>query len=110
MQTKKNSFSCNNKQSKKQDKFLRNIGVQDSIDRNKRQGKDFGKPTDKDYRKRVASERVNSRVQGSFGLESFTFSGIKKALQHTYCSLSALLYSAISCFLLGFKDWRKVVL
>ena len=51
----------------------------DIIDRNKRQGKDFGKPKDKDYRKRVASERLNSRVKGSFGLENFTFSGIKRA-------------------------------
>jgi len=90
--------------------FLRKVGVLDVIDRNKRQGKNFGKPKDRDYRKRVASERVNSRAKESFGLESFTFSGIKRALQHTYCSLSAMLYSAIGCFLLGFKDWRKVVL
>ena len=89
--------------------FLRKIGVEDIIDRNKRNGKDFGKPKDKDYRKRVSSERVNSRAKGSFCLEKFTFSGIKRALQHTYCSLSAMLYSAIGCFLLGFKDWRKIV-
>lgn len=89
--------------------FLRKIGVEDIIDRNKRKGKDYGKPKDKDYRKRVSSERLNSRAKDSFSLERFTFSGIKRALQHTYCSLGAMLYSAVGCFLLGFKDWRKTV-
>lgn len=89
--------------------FLRKIGVDDIIDRNKRNGKDYGKPKDKDYKKRVSSERVNSRAKDSFSLERFTLKGIKGALQHTYCSLSAMLYSAIGCFLLGIKDWRKIV-
>ena len=87
--------------------FLRKIGVEDVIDRNKRKGKDFGKPKDNDYRKRVSSERVNSRAKDSFVLERFTFCGIRRALDHTYCCLSAMLYSAIGCFLLGFRDWIK---
>ena len=89
-------------------KFLRSIGIEDVIDRNKRRGKDWGKPKDKDYRRRVASERVNSRAKDSFVLERFTFSGVKRALQHSYACLSAMLYSAIGCFLLGIKNWRKL--
>ncbi|MEM4359084.1 MAG: transposase [Candidatus Bilamarchaeaceae archaeon] len=91
-------------------KFLREHNIIDVKDRNKRTGAGFGKTKDNDYRKRSAIERLNSRAKDSFGLENFTFRGIKKALEHTYACLSAILYSAVSSFLLGFKDWRKLLL
>lgn len=91
-------------------KFLREHQIEDIINRNKRRGADFGKPKDPAYRMRVASERLNSRAKDSFCLERFTFTGLKRALEHTYCTLSAMLYSAIGCFLLGFRNWKKLVL
>jgi len=90
-------------------KFLRKIGIEDVIDRNKRRGREFPKIKDKDYRKRSASERVNSHAKGSFGLENFTFAGIKRALQHTYACLAAMLYSAIASFEMKNENWRRVL-
>jgi len=90
-------------------KFLREIGIEDLIDRNKRRGREFPKIKDKDYRKRSASERVNSHAKGSFGLENFTFAGIKRALQHTYACLAAMLYSAIASFEMKNENWRRVL-
>lgn len=90
-------------------KFLRKIGIEDVIDRNKRRGKEFPKIKDIDYRKRSASERVNSHAKGSFGLEDFTFSGIRRALQHTYACLAAMLYSAITSFQMKNENWRRVL-
>lgn len=90
-------------------KFLRKIGIEDVIDRNKRRGKEFPKIKDKDYRKRSASERVNSHAKGSFGLEDFTFAGIQRALQHTYACLAAMLYSAIASFEMKNENWRRVL-
>lgn len=90
--------------------FLREHQIEDVIDRNRRKGKGFGKPKDPDYRKRVASERLNSMAKGSFGLVDFKCAGLRRALQHTHCTLSAMLYSAIACFKIGIRNWRKVVL
>jgi len=90
-------------------KFLRKIGIEDVIDRNKRRGREFPKIKDKDYRKRSASERVNSHAKGSFGLENFTFAGIRRALQHTYACLAAMLYSAIASFEMKNENWRRVL-
>ena len=90
-------------------KFLRKIGIEDVIDRNKRRGREFPKIKDKDYRKRSASERVNSHAKGSFGLENFTFAGIRRALQHTYACLAAMLYSAIASFEMKNGNWRRVL-
>jgi IS5 family transposase len=90
-------------------KFLRDCGIEDIIDRNKRRGKEFPKPKDPDYRKRVSSERVNSHAKENFGLESFTFAGIRRALQHAYACLSAMLFSAIGSFQLGIVDWRRLL-
>jgi IS5 family transposase len=90
-------------------KFLRKAGIDDVIDRNKRRGKEFPKIKDNDYRKRSASERVNSHAKGSFGLEDFTFSGIRRALQHTYACLAAMLYSAIASFEMKNENWRRVL-
>ncbi len=91
-------------------RFLREHNIEDIIDRNKRTKESFGKPKDPDYRKRVASERVNSHAKDGFALERFTFAGLKGAVQHIYACLSAMLYSAISCYLIGLKDWRRLVL
>ncbi len=90
-------------------KFLRSAGIDDVIDRNKRRGKEFPKIKDKDYKKRSASERVNSHAKGSFGLEDFTFAGIRRALQHTYACLAAMLYSAIASFGMKNEKWRRVL-
>jgi IS5 family transposase len=90
-------------------KFLRKIGIEDVIDRNKRRGKEFPKIKDEDYKKRSASERVNSHAKGSFGLEEFTFAGIRRALQHTYACLAAMLYSAIASFEMENENWRRVL-
>lgn len=89
-------------------KFLRAHGIEDIIDRNKRGGPEFPKPKDPDYRKRSASERVNSHAKDGFALEEFTFAGLRRALQHTYSCLSAMLFSAIASFRLGIEDWRKL--
>ncbi len=91
-------------------RWLREHQIADVIDRNKRRGTDFGRPKDPDYRKRAASERVNSHAKDGFALERFTFAGLKRALQYTYTCLSAMLYSAIASYQLGLKDWRKLVL
>jgi len=91
-------------------KWLREHQIADIIDRNKRSGDDFGKPKDSDYKKRVASEMVNSHAKDGFALERFTFAGLQRALQHTYTCLSAMLYSAIASYLIGLKNWRKLVL
>lgn len=90
-------------------KFLRKIGIEEVIDRNKRRGREFPKITDIDYRKRSASERVNSHAKGSFGLEDFTFAGIRRALQNTYSCLAAMLYSAIASFEMKNENWRRVL-
>ena len=91
-------------------KWLREHGILDIIDRNKRRGNDFGKPKDPDYKKRSASERVNSHAKDGFALGRFTFAGLQRALQHVYACLSAMLFSAIGCSLLGMKDWRRLVI
>jgi IS5 family transposase len=91
-------------------KFLRKIGIEDVIDRNKRRSREFPKIKDEDYKKRSASERVNSYAKGSFGLEGFTFAGIRRALQHTYACLAAMLYSAIASFEMKNKNWRRVLI
>lgn len=91
-------------------KFLRRVGIEDVIGRNKRRGREFPKIKDKDYRKRSASERVNSHAKGSFGLEDFTFAGIRRALQHTYACLAAMLYSAIASFEMKNENWRRVLI
>jgi IS5 family transposase len=91
-------------------RWLREHQITDVIDRNRRTGTSFGKPKDPEYKRRIASERVNSHAKDGFALERFTFSGLERALQHTYACLSAMLYSAISCYLIGLKNWRKLVL
>lgn len=91
-------------------KWLREHQIDDIIDRNKRRGKEYGKPKDPDYNKRAVSERVNSHAKDGFALERFTFAGLQRAFQHTYACLSAMLSSAIACFTLGMKDWRKLVI
>lgn len=50
-------------------KWLRKHQIEDIIDRNKRTGIGFEKPKDPDYKKRVASERVNSYAKDGFALE-----------------------------------------
>ncbi len=90
-------------------KFLREHGILGVIDRRRYRQKGTERPKDPDYRKRIASERVNSHAKDGFALERFTVAGLQRALQHVYACLSAMLFSAIGCSLLGMKDWRRLV-
>lgn len=66
-------------------------------------------PKDKDYRKRVSIERVNSRSKIELGLENLKMRGLWAATIHVLTVLSSMLFAAVGSFLAGFSDWRSIV-
>jgi len=55
----------------------------------------------REYKKRSAVERVNSRIDGSFGFECHTIRGLKKMRFHVSLALSVMLALALSAVRAG---------
>jgi IS5 family transposase len=75
-------------------RWLRDHQIADVIDRNKRGGTNFGKPKDPDYRRRAASERLNSHAKDGFALERFYLCRLRESIAaHIYLPFSNALFS-----------------
>jgi len=85
------------------------IGVVPAIARNGRGKFESEPPADPDYRKRVAIERLNSRVKEELGLDNFKGCGLWAATFHVAVVLCSKLYAAVGSFLAGFQNWNGIV-
>ena len=90
-------------------RFLRGRFIEDCIARNGRGNFESERPRDKDYNKRSAAERVNSRGKELFALDKLKVRGMVKATVHIMLSLSSILFFAICAFKMRIKNWRSIV-
>ena len=84
-------------------------GIEALIARNGRGKFESENPKDRDYRKRTAIERVNSRCKLELGLDNLKMRGLWAASFHAMEVLCSMLYAAVGSFIAGFKDWRSIV-
>jgi transposase len=85
------------------------IGMIPLIARNGRGKFKSENPKDRDYGKRWAVERLNSRIKEELGLDNLRMKGLWAATFHATLVLCSKLYAAVGSYLAGFKDWNGIV-
>ena len=61
----------------------------------------------REYNKRTSTERVNSRIDGSFGFERHTIRGLNKMRFRVGLALTVMLALALSAVREGHLEWMR---
>jgi len=85
------------------------IGMKPVIARNGRGKFASETPKDRDYGKRWAIERLNSRCKEELGLDNLKMKGLWNAKFHATLVLCSKLFAAVGSFLAGSQDWNGIV-